>query len=163
MDSERQLTYVQALNEAIDLSMALGMPLASSSFYRRECPNLIYEPPRPHADLLAFMETCDVLVLPSIVEGRALVQQEALSRGLPLLVTRNAGGEDLIEPGQTGWLVPMRDPVALAERIAWFADHRDELPGMREAARRMAAARTWSVYTHKILAAARALLEGGNE
>jgi glycosyltransferase involved in cell wall biosynthesis len=97
------------------------------------------------------MDTCDALVLPSIVEGRALVQQEALSRGLPLLVTANAGGEDLIEPGHTGWLVPIRDPATLAERVAWLADHREALPTMREAAQAMAARRTWGHYTAKII------------
>jgi glycosyltransferase involved in cell wall biosynthesis len=131
----------------------LGTPLAPLSFYRAACPHFTYERPRPHREVLALMETCDVLVLPSIVEGRALVQQEALSRGLPLLVTANAGGEDLIDPGVTGWLVPMRDPAALAERIAWMADHRAALPAMREAARRRAAARTWDAYTTRILAA----------
>ena len=138
--------------------VVMGAPVAPMSFYRGECPHFIHEPPRPHAEVLALMETCDVLVLPSIVEGRALVQQEALSRGLPLLVTPNAGGEDLIEPGVTGWLVPMRDPGALAERIAWFEAHRAELPAMREAARLKAAERTWADYTGKIIAAISPLL-----
>jgi glycosyltransferase involved in cell wall biosynthesis len=135
----------------------LGTPLSPLAFYRRACPDFIYEPTRPHPQVLALMDTCDVLVLPSIVEGRALVQQEALSRGLPLLVTANAGGEDLIEPGVTGWLVPIRDPAALAERIAWFADHRDQIPAMRVAARRVAAARTWDAYASRIIAAIDAL------
>ena len=138
----------------------LGAPLAPLSFYRDAWPHFTHEAPRPHAQVLGLMDTCDVLVLPSIVEGRALVQQEALSRGLPLLVTPNAGGEDLIVAGETGWLVPMRDPSALAERIAWFADHRRELPAMREAARRMAAARTWKQYTDRILAAVDDTLAG---
>ncbi len=131
----------------------LGTPLASLSFYRDAWPHFLHESPRPHAQVLALMDSCDVLVLPSIVEGRALVQQEALSRGLPLLVTPNAGGEDLVVAGETGWLVPIRDPAALADRIAWFADHRRELPAMREAARRQASARTWRHYTDRILAA----------
>lgn len=131
----------------------LGTPLAPLSFYRDAWPHFLHEPPRPHSQVLALMDSCDVLVLPSIVEGRALVQQEALSRGLPLLVTPNAGGEDLIVAGETGWLVPIRAPEALAERIAWFADHRSELPAMREAARRMATARTWRDYTDRILSA----------
>lgn len=131
----------------------LGTPLAPLSFYRDAWPHFLHESPRPHAQVLALMDSCDVLVLPSIVEGRALVQQEALSRGLPLLVTPNAGGEDLVVAGETGWLVPIRDPAALADRIAWFADHRRELPAMREAARRQAAARTWQHYTDRILAA----------
>lgn len=133
--------------------VVMGAPLMAMDFYRREWPHFLHEPPRPHAQVLALMDTCDALVLPSIVEGRALVQQEALSRGLPLIVTANAGGEDLIEPGRTGWLVPIRDPAILAERIAWLADHRDALPSMREAAQAMAAQRTWSSYTAKIVEA----------
>ena len=41
------------------------------------------------------MQDCDVLVLLSLVEGRALVQQEAMANGLPLIITENTGGEDL--------------------------------------------------------------------
>jgi len=136
----------------VELSV-LGTPLAPLSFYRDAWPHFRHESSRPHPQVLALMDTCDVLVLPSIVEGRALVQQEALSRGLPLLVTPNAGGEDLVVPGETGWLVPIRDPEALAERIAWFAEHRGGLPAMREAAQRMAAARSWEDYTRRIIAA----------
>jgi glycosyltransferase involved in cell wall biosynthesis len=129
----------------------MGAALAPLAFYRQEWPHFIYEPPRAHQRVLELMDTCDVLILPSIVEGRALVQQEALSRGLPLIITPNTGGEDLIEPGETGWLVPIRDPHALAGRITWFAEHRRELPAMREAARRMAAARSWTDYTRRIM------------
>jgi glycosyltransferase involved in cell wall biosynthesis len=136
----------------VELSV-LGTPVAPLSFYRHACPRFRHESPRPHSEVLDLMDTCDVLVLPSIVEGRALVQQEALSRGLPLLVTPNAGGEDLVVPGETGWLVPIRDPAALAARIAWLADHRHALPAMREAARRMAAARSWESYTGRIIEA----------
>jgi glycosyltransferase involved in cell wall biosynthesis len=135
----------------------LGTPLAPLSFYRDAWPHFLHESPRPHRQVLSLMDSCDVLVLPSIVEGRALVQQEALSRGLPLLVTANAGGEDLIVAGETGWLVPIRDPAALADRLAWFADHRRALPAMREAARRMAAARSWEGYTGRIIASIEAL------
>ena len=42
------------------------------------------------------MSRHDALLMPSIVEGRALVQQEALSCGLPVIATSNAGGEDLV-------------------------------------------------------------------
>lgn len=136
----------------IDL-VVMGAPVASMDFYRREWPHFTHEPPRPHREVLTLMDTCDALVLPSIVEGRALVQQEALSRGLPIVVTANAGGEDLIVPDETGWLISPRDPAGLAERIAWLADHRKILPAMREAAQAMAARRTWADYTRKILTA----------
>jgi glycosyltransferase involved in cell wall biosynthesis len=104
------------------------------------------------------MQGCDVFVLPSIVEGRALVQQEALACGLPLIVTPNAGGEDLIEEGRTGFLVPIRSPEAIAGKLAWLADHREVLRGMGAAAQAKAREYTWKAYGEKVLSAARRAL-----
>jgi glycosyltransferase involved in cell wall biosynthesis len=101
------------------------------------------------------MRTCDVFVLPSIVEGRALVQQEAMACGLPLIVTKNAGADDLIDEGKTGFLVPIRSPKAIAEKIDWFVRNRSAIDGMRIAARRRASELTWFGYGEKVLAAIR--------
>ena len=131
--------------------VVMGSLLLPMNFYREEFPGFIYEPPRDHAAVLRLMRSCDVLVLPSIVEGRALVQQEAMACGLPLIVTRNAGGEDLIVEGKTGFLVPIGAPAAIAEKIEWFLENRDQLPAMSAAARAKAAELTWPVYGEKIL------------
>jgi glycosyltransferase involved in cell wall biosynthesis len=130
--------------------VVMGSPMVPMTFYRRQFADFVYEPPRPHVDVLALMRRCDLLALPAIVEGRALVQHEALASGLPLLVTANAGGEDLVDEGRTGFLVPIRSPESLAERIGWFADHRDLLPEMRRAARRKAADTGWSHYESRV-------------
>jgi glycosyltransferase involved in cell wall biosynthesis len=84
-----------------------------------------------------------VFCLPSIVEGRALVVQEAMSRGLPVIVTANTGADDVVEDGHSGFVVPMRSPEAVAEKIAWFAAHpeaRDEMGRRRYPWSRYAAA-----------------------
>jgi glycosyltransferase involved in cell wall biosynthesis len=133
--------------------VVMGSPLAPMEFYRSEFADFIYEEPRPHARVLELMESCDVLALPSIVEGRALVQQEAMSCGLPLIVTKNAGGEDLTEEGRTGFLVPIRAPEAIAEKLDWFAANRDKLPEMKRAAFEKAATLTWERYVNLILKA----------
>jgi glycosyltransferase involved in cell wall biosynthesis len=133
--------------------VVFGSPLAPMSFYRAQFSDFVYEAPRPNEQVLRLMETCDILVLPSLVEGRALVQQEALSCGLPLIITPNTGGQDLIEEGLTGFLVPIRSPEAIAEKIEWFADHRGELEAMRVHARRKAAELTWPDYARQTVAA----------
>ena len=133
--------------------VVMGSPVAPLEFYRREFPGFRYEPPRPHAQVLELMRSCDVFVLPSLVEGRALVQQEAMACGLPLIVTPNAGGEDLIDEGRTGFLVPIRSPASIAEKVAWFADHRDALPAFSAAARAEAACHTWEGYGTKVVRA----------
>jgi glycosyltransferase involved in cell wall biosynthesis len=104
------------------------------------------------------MRSCDVFVLPSIVEGRALVQQEAMACGLPIIVTINAGGDDLIAEGETGFLVPIRSPEAIAEKINWCATNRVSIAGMAIAAQRRASELTWSGYGETILAAIRSLI-----
>jgi glycosyltransferase involved in cell wall biosynthesis len=129
----------------------MGSAILPMQFYRDQFAQFIYEPPRSHAAVLRLMRSCDVLVLPSIVEGRALVQQEAMACGLPLIVTRNAGGEDLVAEGETGFLVPAGSPSALAEKIEWFLQNRDKLPGMNVAARAKAAELTWRAYGERIL------------
>ncbi len=138
--------------------VVMGAPIASMKFYREQFADFHYEPPRPHREVLQLMQSCDVFVLPSIVEGRALVQQEALACGLPLIVTANAGGEDLIEEEATGFLVPIRSPERIAERISWLADHREILAGMRSRAREKAAEYTWERYGEKIVSTVRAAL-----
>ena len=135
--------------------VVMGSLVQPMRFYRGEFPDFVYEAPRPHAAVLRLMRSCDVLVLPSIVEGRALVQQEAMASGLPLIATRNAGGEDLIVEGKTGFLVRPGAPAAIAEKIEWFLQNRDQLPAMSAAARAKAAELTWAVYEEKILDAIR--------
>lgn len=129
----------------------LGAPSLPLSFYRSHFPHFTHLPPMPRPQVLATMREHDVFALPSIVEGRALVQQEALSCGLPLLVTPNAGGSDLVEEGRTGFLVPIRSPDAIAEKLEWFHANRKQLPSIRNACAPKAADYPWSSYADAIL------------
>lgn len=146
---------IKMLNRADVELVVMGSPLMPLEFYCDRLPNFTYEPTRPHQAVLELMQSCDVFVLPSIVEGRALVQQEAMSCGLPLIVTANAGGEDLIDEGKTGFLVPMRSPQKIAQKIDWFADNRARLDEMSTLARQKAAQITWKDYCQKILSVIR--------
>jgi len=132
--------------------VVMGSLIAPLEFYKSELPNFTYEKGRPNAQVLELMRSCDVFCLPSIVEGRALVMQEAMSQGLPLLITPNTGGEDLVITGETGFLVPIRSPEAIAEKLNWYITHRDETRKMGEQARKHAAKYTWKGYGDKIVA-----------
>lgn len=60
----------------------------------------------------------DVVVLPSISsEGPPIVVLEALVLGKPVVAARVGGIPEIIEDGETGLLVPPRNPQALAEAI----------------------------------------------
>jgi glycosyltransferase involved in cell wall biosynthesis len=131
----------------------LGSLQAPIEFYRAELPAFTYEPGRPHNQVLELMRSCDVFCLPSIVEGRALVLQEAMSQGLPLIITPNTGGDDLIIEGKTGFLVPIRSPERIAEKLIWLLDNRAVIPEMGRLAQRHAAQYTWENYQTTIVEA----------
>jgi glycosyltransferase involved in cell wall biosynthesis len=131
--------------------VVMGSLLAPLEFYKSELPNFTYEKGRPNAQVLELMRSCDVFCLPSIVEGRALVMQEAMSQGLPLLITPNTGGEDLVIPGETGFLVPIRSPEQIAEKLNWYIEHREETKRMGNKARAHARNYTWKGYGDKIV------------
>jgi len=138
--------------------VVMGSLIRPLNWYRQRLANFVYEQPRPHVDVLRLMQNCDVFVLPSIVEGRALVQQEAMACGLPVIATKNAGADDLIVDRETGFLIPIRSPESIAEKIRWCAQNRSRLSGMGIAARRRASERTWRGYGDTIVAAIRALI-----
>ena len=144
-------------SNAIEL-IVMGPLLRPLNWYR-QFADFTYERPRPHAEVLRLMQSCDLFVLPSIVEGRALVQQEAMACGLPVIATKNAGADDLIVNGETGFLVPIRSPEAIARQIDWFASNRSELAGMGIAAQTRARELTWRGYGEKIVAAIRELIQ----
>lgn len=138
--------------------VVMGTPESDMAFYRRFA-DFTHESGRPHDQVLALMRTCDVLCLPSLYEGRALVMQEAMSQGLPIVVTANTGGADLVIEGETGYLVPIRAPRVIAERLAWFADHREETRAMGIRAAEHAATYSWAAYGDQIVASLQALLD----
>ena len=131
--------------------IVMGSLLAPLDFYRNQYRDFIYEPPRPHSEVLELMRSCDVFCLPSIVEGRALVMQEAMSQGLPLIITPNTGGEDLIIEGKTGFLVPTGNPVMIAEKINWFYENRQELEIMSKISQKHSESYSWENYYRTII------------
>lgn len=136
-------------NPNIEL-IVLGSLLAPLDFYKSEFTNFKHEVGRAHSEVLILMQSCDVFCLPSIVEGRALVMQEAMSQGLPIIITANTGGEDLVIEGETGFLIPIRSPKAIAEKINWFFENQSCISEMGEKAKIHAAKYTWKNYAETI-------------
>ena len=67
----------------------------------------------PQDRLAAIMSSSHVMILPSIEEGLALVQAQAMACGCPLISSTNTGGEDLFSDGVEGFVVPIRSPEAI--------------------------------------------------
>lgn len=65
----------------------------------------------------SLLEDSDLLVLPSFAEGVPVVLMEAMASRIPVIATRVAGVQELVEDGVTGFAVPPGDVATLAERI----------------------------------------------
>lgn len=68
-------------------------------------------------DVGRFLSALDIFVLPSDCEPFGQVLIEAMARGLPVVATNAGGVPEIVVHGQTGYLVPPRDPMAMAAAI----------------------------------------------
>jgi glycosyltransferase involved in cell wall biosynthesis len=72
---------------------------------------------RGHEDLPDGLNAADLLVLPSVREQFGAVIVEAMACGLPPLAVDAYGPAEIVEAGETGWLVPPDDEAALADAL----------------------------------------------
>ena len=80
--------------------------------------------------------SADCFCLPSVQEGFGIVFLEAMAAGLPVVACRAAAVPEVVRDGETGVLVPPRDPEALAGALGGLLRIRR---GRRRSARRAAA------------------------
>ena len=113
--------------------------------------NIKNHPRVPQNQLVDFYQGSDLFVHSSIEEGQSMVQLQALACGLPLVCTRNTGGEDLlrmlskkplrldknIEQYPAGFVVDAKDADALVYCIKHLDEQPELLASMKGAARRM--------------------------
>lgn len=88
----------------------------------------------PQGQMAELMSTSHVMVLPSIEDGFGLVLGQAMACGCPVISSLHTGGEDIFSDGTEGFLVPVRSPGAIAERLQQLADDSDLQQRMSEAA-----------------------------
>jgi len=87
-------------------------------------------------DIAFFDRQIDVFVLPSLTEGISLALLEAMACGCPVVATRVGGNPEVVVDGQTGFLVPPKDPEAMAEAIITILQDKRMAQSMGEAGRR---------------------------
>ncbi len=68
-------------------------------------------------DLPSVMAGWDIFVLPSLDEGFGVAALEAMAAGLPVIASAVGGLCELVQNGETGWLVPPASPAELAQRV----------------------------------------------
>ena len=134
LDAPAELRLVGRTNEALFRRIG-GLPA-----------NVRAVGPKTGADLDAEYANADIFVLPSVEDGYGLVTNEAMSAGLPVIVSDHAGSAEIVREGENGFVVPARDVDALAHRLEQLLADADLRQRMGNAARATAEGRTWQTY-----------------
>lgn len=107
----------------------------------------------PQAELYRHYSQGSVFALPSLEEGMAMVQVQAMACGLPVIATTNTGAEDIVRDGKDGFIIPIRDTEALKEKLRYLYDHPAECAAMgRSTKERVASGFTWDDYGEHMVA-----------
>lgn len=93
---------------------------------KADLDNCVFAGEVSHDRIHLWMSASDLLVLPSYSEGLPCVVMEALSCGIPAVVTAVGGNPELVIDGESGFLVPVGDVDALVRRIRQLLED-DEL------------------------------------
>jgi glycosyltransferase involved in cell wall biosynthesis len=114
----------------------------------------------PHSQVHEQYQKADVFVIPSLADSFGLVALEAMSAGLPVIVSENTGAADIIENGREGFVVPIRDAQQIAEKLTFLYENREQGTRMGMAAASAASRLSWENYETICASFYKSLFEG---
>lgn len=129
--------------------LLVGEMHLSPSFLKNYAGMYEHRPRLPREDLRDIYLRADALVLPALAEGFALVIQEALSCGTPVLASLHSGAAGFLNDGQAR-LFAAQDNDALGAAIEWALSNPTELAAMGAAGRARAREWTWRSFESMI-------------
>ena len=103
-----------------------------------------FVPPQPHHILSTYYRAADVVMVPSRSESFGLVALEASACGVPVVASAVGGLLTLVDHGETGYLVPDRDPELFAHYLREIIDHPSHAAALGTRAAERARRYTWS-------------------
>ncbi len=77
--------------------------------------------PQPHGAVVEHMRWADVFLHPAVSEGFCNAVLEAQAMRLPVVASDADGLAENVDDGRTGFVVPRRDPAAMADKLALLA------------------------------------------
>lgn len=96
---------------------------------------------KSHHEVAQLMQDAHILLAPSVTagdgdqEGVPVVIMEALARGLPVISTLHSGIPELVQDGQSGFLVPEKDVHALTDKLEYMIEHPELFDAMGRSGR----------------------------
>jgi glycosyltransferase involved in cell wall biosynthesis len=105
----------------------------------------------PRSRVIDEFRQADVFVLPTLCDSFALVHLEAMACGVPVVTTPNCGS--VVRDGVDGFIVPIRDAAAIADKVELLLADRALRERMGASARQRAKEFTWARYGERLISA----------
>jgi glycosyltransferase involved in cell wall biosynthesis len=96
-----------------------------------------------------YLRNSHVFVFPTLLEGSAKSVYEAMSCGLPVITTENAGS--IVENGQSGFIVDIGDVNGLIDKISYFYNNHNKIEEMGISAFQKVKQYTWENYGKNVV------------
>jgi len=97
-----------------------------------------------HEKTPAAYNRATVFVSPSLNEGMSNTMLEALASGLPIIATDTGGSKELIREGENGFIIKMKDPDDIAEKLEKLIADPELVRSMAKKSREIAETMSWS-------------------
>jgi glycosyltransferase involved in cell wall biosynthesis len=114
------LPIADKLDLEITINYTSGLQSASSlvNHPQLHCLGVV-----PYLKMPALYQDSDILLFPTVREGLPMAAMEAMSCGLPVVATNCSSLPELIDDGKGGFLCPLGDVDAFAEKINFLAEN----------------------------------------
>ncbi|MGQ9506348.1 MAG: glycosyltransferase [Candidatus Bathycorpusculaceae bacterium] len=99
---------------------------------------------------LKYYHKAHIYILPSLGDSFPRTVLEAMSCGLPVIISDMTGIKDAIEGGREGFIVPARNVDAIAEKILYFYENPSEIRRMGQNAREKAKGYPWKKFSEEV-------------
>ena len=93
---------------------------------------------------------CQLFVLPSLEEGAAIVVAQAMSTGLPVVVSKNTGWSDIVSKNKNGLTVNARDSKNLSKKINFLNQNRHLLKIFSKNCLKYSQNQSWDKYVDQL-------------
>jgi glycosyltransferase involved in cell wall biosynthesis len=127
-----------------------GIENAIKSYFEKQSLDVVFTGPRTGNPLSEVYASADIFVFPSLTETFGQVIQEAMSSGLPVVARREGGPADIVEEGETGFLINPSDATDFAEKTLRLVEDAGLRREMSEKALRFACSRSWDAINQQI-------------
>lgn len=115
---------IQAARQLVDAPVQIDIvgPLGITEDAVQAAPdNVTFHGRVPRDQTGTFYQNADAFILPTLSDGFAITQLEAMAHGLPVIATRNCGR--VVKDKQNGLLIPIRDADAIENAVRHLLSH----------------------------------------